>query len=132
MVIFLQIFFLLLSSPFFSFGTPIMCMLVYLTYLTSSRFCSFLFFSYFSDWIISINLSSCLLIISSGCSNYLLETYHQIFISIVIISAPEILFVLFLSIKNFVDVLYLVTHCSQSPLVLQTWFPLVFEHSFKS
>ena len=92
---------------FFSFPLPSfllelpLCACWYIRcYLTSSKFCSFLFFSYFSDWVISINLSSCLLIISSGCSNYLLASYHEIFISIVIISAPEILFLLFLGVKK--------------------------------
>lgn len=92
--------------------------------LRSVHFSSFLSI-YSSDWIILINLSSRLLILSSVCLNLVLSTCSKFLISVIVFLNSRI-FIWFLKNIFFsilIDILDLVRH--SHTLVFWAWFLLV-------
>ena len=88
---------------------------------------SFFFLS--SDWKISVDLSSAILILSSACSNLWLSPSSKFFISIITLFKCRISFCFFFSsLSPYWYSLCGETSFSYFHLVLYTWFPLVLEH----
>lgn len=94
-----------LSSVFITLSMNIWVCLMFSEELS---FCFFVFYLWFSDCIISINLSLSLLILSSISSKLFLRSLSEFSVQLLYFSAPEFPFVLLFKNLYFYDILHLI------------------------
>lgn len=117
------------SSLLFPWDSHHVYVLCFLIFHRSPKLCSFSFilYSFYSSvWIISINVSLRLPILSSTCSNLIVNPYSEFFISVIVLLSSRICaWFLFCMFYLFIDIVYLFIQHSFSWFILSLcpWFP---------